>query len=552
MSGIDVTSMTNEMMTSDYLSLNQLLAKEQTTQWTQDRYRSVISNMNTFNSNYFVPESSKYILNPNAFSIYSASSSNNSVVTATTSNTAQAGTYSITGVTLAKAAQQTGTTSFSNSGTVTNSSAVSTLGLSGVLDFNVNGKDVNYDLTANANQTIGQFMSSLSSQSGENFNYSDLTGKFSVATTGTGASQSLTIDTSTSSSQSNSQSILNSLLGTNLSGTTVPTAEQTLTGGNGSFTITEPNGGSNTVTESSNQFSIDGVNYNFTSDMNNGSQISTANPVTIGVTVDTTNVVNQIQNFVNDYNNLIGGIQDAVNEKKNYSYQPLTTMQESQMTDSQITAWNQQAQQGLLENDDTLNGMLTSMREAFYTPVQTDAAGDTIPLSMADVGLSTSDDPTQGGKLTLDTTKLTAALQSNPQQVINLFSQVSTSDPSYSATLSNSDLSTRNNQEGIFQRLSDITQEYVGTGFNSNGGEGILLNMAGLDSTGNDMSDTNNTLTTQLKQEQTSVTDYLAKMTQDKTRYTTMYTNLQSALSQMNSQQSAISSMLSSSSSSSG
>jgi flagellar hook-associated protein 2 len=537
MSGIDVTSMTNEMMTSDYLSLNQLLAKEQTTQWTQDRYRSVISNMNTFNSNYFDPLSSNYMLSSNGYSLYTATS-NNSAVTASVSNTAQVGNYTVNSATIATAAKTTGTTK--TSGSITNSttvsSALSTLGLTAsTLNFTVNGgtTPVTYDLSANGSQTISQFMSSLSSQSGANFNYSELSGNFSAATTGTGSSQSLTI----ASTDSNTQTVLNKLFGTSLSGSSGTSTSQAFNGANGSFNITEPDGSSNTVSESSNQFSIDGVNYNFTNN------ISSSSPATIGVTTNTSAIVTKIQNFVNDYNNLIGGIQDAVNEKKNYSYQPLTTMQESQMTDSQITAWNQQAQQGLLENDDTLNSMLTSMREAFYTPVSGNS------LTMADVGLSTSDDPTQGGKLTLDVSKLTSALESNPQQVINLFSQASTSDPSYSPTLTSSQLTSRNNEEGIFQRLSDITQEYVGTGFNNNGGEGILLQKAGMS---NDMSDTNNTLTTQLKQEQTSVTDYLAKMTQDKTRYTTMYTNLQSALSQMNSQQSAISSMLSSSSSSSG
>jgi flagellar hook-associated protein 2 len=421
--------------------------------------------------------------------------------------------------------------------------------IAGKLDFTVNGKEVTYDLTANASQTIGQFMSSLSAQSGVNFSYSELTGKFSMATTGTGSSQSLTIDTASSSSQGNSQTILNSMFSTNLSGTTDPTTAQTFTGSNGSFTITEPNGGSNTISESSNQFVIDGISYNFTSNMNNGSQISSSNPVTLGVTVNTDNVVNQVQNFVNDYNNLIGGIQDALNEKRNYSYSPLTTMQESQMTTAQITAWNQQAQQGLLANDDDLTNMLTSMREAFYKPVYTDSTETTtIPLTMASIGLSTSDDPTQGGKLTLNTQTLTTALQNNPQQVINLLAQIpsNSSYSYYNPTLTSSQLTSRNNEEGIFQRLSDIVQEYVGTGFNSNGQEGILLTKAGM---ANDLSDSNNSLTTQIKQQQQSVTDYLTKFNQDKTRYTTMFTQLQSAMSQISTQQSYISSLTSSSSS---
>jgi flagellar hook-associated protein 2 len=373
-------------------------------------------------------------------------------------------------------------------------------------------------------------MSSLSSQAGVNFTYNS-NGTFSIAGNTVGTNQNLNIG----SSDSNTEANLDKLFGTSLSNYTSAKAN----GNDGSFNLTEPNGSSNTVTESSNQFSIDGINYNFTNN------VSSSAPVTIGVTMNVSSVVTKIQNFVNDYNNLIGGVQDLINEKKNLSYGVLTTMQEAQMTSTQITAWNQQAQQGLLSNDDTLNTMLTSMREAFYTPVQGNS------LTMSDVGLSTSDDYTQGGKLTLDTSELTSALQSNPQQVINLFAQVSTSYSSYTTALNssspNSNLQTRSNEEGIFQRLSDIYQQYAGTYLDNNGNQGILLMKAGESNT---ISDSNNSLNTQLTQEQQSVTDYMAKLTQDKTRYTNMFTSLQSAMSQLSTQQSYISSLLTSSSSS--
>ena len=62
MSGLDVNSLVNQMMTSDQIKLNNLLQTEQSTQWTQDRYRSVITNLNTFSSNYFDVLSSSNML----------------------------------------------------------------------------------------------------------------------------------------------------------------------------------------------------------------------------------------------------------------------------------------------------------------------------------------------------------------------------------------------------------------------------------------------------------------------------------------------------------
>lgn len=653
MSGIDVNSMTNEMMTSDYLKLNTLLAKQQTTQWTQDRYRTVITNLNTFNSNYFDVLSSNYMLSSKNYSIYSAASSSTASVTASASGTAQAGTYTIKSAQLATAPQIIGSTNFSNSGTITNSSKVSSLGLSGTLNFNVivNGvtKPVSYDLDKNSDKTIGQFMSNLSSQAGVNFSYSELNGRFAVSGTTTGGSQnisivstdstgntdtvlnnlfgnsqsatgtsntpavitgstssgtvknsttladalstlggagstlnftvngkSLTYDLSASGANGNKtigsvMSDLSTLSGANFSysdatgnfsvATNTAGANQSLTisssdastqsvlkslfgidltnshsaaGQDGSFNIIESNGNSDTITKSSNIFSIDGVNYNFTNN------ISSSSPVTIGVTMNVSSVVTKIQNFVNDYNNLIGGIQDAVNEKKNYNYKILTTMQESQMSSSEITEWNNQAQKGLMANDSTLNSMLTDMRKSFYTPVNGNG------LTMADIGLSTSNDYTQGGKLTLDVNKLTSALQKDPQKVIDLFTQASTSYSSYTSALNSSDartaLSNRSKEEGIFQRLSDIYQKYAGTNYDKNGNQGILLMKAGMSNTS---SDTKNTLTKQLKQQQQAVDDFKTTMNSHKTTYSNKFTKLQSALSQLGSQQTYLSSFLS-------
>lgn len=541
MSGLDVNSMVNQMMASDQVRLNQLLSQQQTTQWTQDRYRNVISNLNTFSGNYFDVLSGNYMLNPNSYSVYNANSTNTSAVTASVSNSANAGTYTVSSASLATAANVTGATIIPSGSTSTipsSSTFTTATGLTGTISFSINGKSVtNYDPSG---KTISQVMSDLSSQTGANFSYSELTGKFSVTTSGTGTTSSLAL--AYDPTDSNTSNFLNTLfgIGTGATATNQATingansATYTTTGKNGQFTITEPNGSTNTVTESSNQFTLDGVNYNFTANIANSS------PVNINVGMDVSSVVTKIQNFVNDYNNLIGGVQDALNEKKNYSYQPLTAQQQSQMTDTQITQWNQQAQQGLLANDDTLNNMLTSMREAFYTPVQGNS------LTMAAVGLSTSDDPTQGGKLTLDVNKLTAALQNNPQQVINLFTQKSTSVTSYSPELTNSQLSTRSSEEGIFQRLSDIEQEYAGTMPDANGNEGILVMKAGVPG---DLSETKNTLYKQLKDEVDAVNQYKLTMSDDQTRYTNMFTQLQTAMSQLSSQQSYLSSMLSSSSS---
>ncbi|WP_234119633.1 flagellar filament capping protein FliD [Clostridium hydrogenum] len=560
MSGIDVNSMVNESMASDVIKLNSLLAQQQQSQWTQDRYRSIITNMQNFSSNYFDVLSNNYILSSSGYSAYTAASTTASVATASASNDVTQGTYTLNVGSLATAAQLTNSPTLTNSSNPISNSAtlsqvlgnISGAPTSGTISFTVNGTQVSYDLGANQNKTLSQVMNDLSNLSGNaTFKYSELTKNFSIQDKTTGTGNTLTIDTTNTISdptqnantESNTQSFLNALFGMGVSSSTTSQiigSTKGTAGTNGSFTLTEPGGTATAVPDSSsNNFTIDGVTYNVTA----------TGTTSINVSQDVSSVVNKIQNFVNDYNNLIDGINSVTTEKKDYSYKPLTSSQESQMTATQITAWNQKAQQGLLANDGNLTDMLSAMRQAFYTPVN----GNN--LTMASVGLSTSDDPSQGGKLTLDVKALTKALQNNPQQVVNLFTQTSTTYPTYSGALgvdtsTNSSavsqaVNQRSSEEGIFQRLSDISQKYAGTYVDKNGNQGILLMEAGMPNT---LSETKNILYQQLKDQANAVSDFKDKMTNDAKMYNQKFSALQSALSQLSSQQNYFSSMLGSSS----
>lgn len=682
MSGIDVNSMVDEAMAGDYAQLNQLLSKKQISQWTQDRYRSIISNLNDFSGKYFDITSADNVTSASNYLINAAQSSAPAYVNATALNTAKQGNYILT-INNAASATKMGYTPTTSNGTglkasgITNSSSLSSLltaeGLptTGTLTFNVNGNTVSYDLSQSSSTTVSQFMNQITSKSGVNgavFSYSELTGQTTITNAVSGASNlslcstdassqavlnklfgtslsssaataanapgfstgatvtngvnsasvsygpanttgitstsklsdllskeglpttgTLTFNVngtavnydltsnpnatvsdfmaaigskgvtfgydqttgktsitnsngtniSVSSSDTSTQNVLNALFGTSLSsGTTTASVNGSsalgsaamTTGGAASVTITEPDGSTATITPSSNNFTIDGVNYN----ISNGTPANT--PVTINVSQDTSSIVSKLQDFVDSYNDLISGLNTAVTEKRDYSYKPLTSAQQSQMSASAITAWNQKAQQGLLQNDDIITGLMSSMRTALYTPVSGTS------LTMGDIGLSTSDDPTDGGKLTLNVSKLTSALQSNPQGVIDLLTKTSTSVPAYSTTLTNAQMATRNSEEGIFQRLHDIKQQYANDVTN----DGILIDKAG--SPGSSSTDTTSSLYKELKDESDSITQFELRVKNDKTRYTTQFTSLQSALSQLSTQQNYLSSMLSSSS----
>lgn len=524
MSGFDVGSMVSEMMTSDYTKLNQLLATQQKDQWTEDRYRSETTNLNNFSDSYFDATSSNYVLSSNSFAAYTATPSNATLATSTALNTATAGNYTIYG-TKATAASISNASATALSGKLTNSSAFSTINggtASGTLALTVNGTAVSYAYTSSS--TIGDVMSALSSQSGDKFSYSELTKTFTAASTTTGSASTITLAATTGSGSDTTDFLTNAFAN-----------KASVAGIDGTFTITEPNGVATAITESSNNFTIDGLNYNVTSD------IPQTSAVTINVASNISGVVSKIQGFVTAYNNLTTGLNTTLNETTDYDYKPLTYAQEAKMTTAQVTAWNTKVQQGELSGDDELTSLQSEMRTAFSDSIK--GSG----LTMASLGLSTSDDYTQGGTLTLDTTKLTAALQKNPNAVINVLTQTSTSYPyKLQSSLTTAQYQTKYSEEGIFQRLNDIVTKYAGTATDASGNRGLLLNKAGLST---DITDTS-TLGKTLKTEATSVTDYKTQITNDKTKYTTQYTALQTALSNLSTQQSYVTSMLSSSSSS--
>ncbi|MCL6454452.1 MAG: flagellar filament capping protein FliD [Alicyclobacillus sp.] len=164
-------------------------------------------------------------------------------------------------------------------------------------------------------------------------------------------------------------------------------------------------------------------------------QGTSSSPVNISVTPDVSSVVKSIENFVQQYNQTLQLMQGLYNEKRDYSYQPLTQQQASQMTQTQIDQWNQKAQTGVLENDPTLGGAMNTLENDIQQIVSGQPSGYN---SLQAIGISPIDPltgPASGaiapgvtttgwntyGLLQVDPTQLQNAIQSNPQAVMRLF-----------------------------------------------------------------------------------------------------------------------------------
>ena len=278
------------------------------------------------------------------------------------------------------------------------------------------------------------------------------------------------------------------------------------------------------LTRSSNTVTVDGVTYTLKKE--------TTSDVSVGVTQNTTATFDAIVKFVNGYNTLIDTIKGKLDEDYDRNYQPLTDAQKSSMSDSDITAWEKKAKVGLLERDDMLQSFLDELRGAFMASVPG------VSLTLKSIGI-TSSSYSDHGKLTVDESKLKSAIQSDPEGIMNLFSQKSTSYSTSSVrSLSGTEQSVRYKEEGYGMRFYDIFQKYIGTSRDSAGNKGLLVEKAGLAS---DASSTDNSLHDQMEDIKERITNEEKRLSLVQTRYYTEYTNMETYLNKLTTQMSVFS-----------
>ena len=176
-----------------------------------------------------------------------------------------------------------------------------------------------------------------------------------------------------------------------------------ITGAEGSVTID-----GKTYTEiKDNKITVSGVTYSLLN--------KTTTAATVSVSQDTDSVISSVKQFVTDYNKMLDSLNDKIYETQYSDYQPLTKTQEASMTTDQIAKWNEKAKSGLLYHSDILRNIVSSMREAIYTPVQ---SVNSDYNSASAIGITSS---TNKGHLTLDEDKLKTALAADPDCVYQIF-----------------------------------------------------------------------------------------------------------------------------------
>lgn len=180
-------------------------------------------------------------------------------------------------------------------------------------------------------------------------------------------------------------------------------ATTSITGANGKVKVD----GREYTNITDNKITVSGVTYSLLS--------PTASTATVSVSQDTASIVSSVQQFVDDYNKMLDSLNDKIYETQYSDYQPLTKTQESSMTQTQIDQWNTKAKSGLLYNSTILRNIVSQMRQAIYTPVE---SVNSDYNSASAIGITSS---TNKGHLTLDTDKLKTALAADPDCVYQIF-----------------------------------------------------------------------------------------------------------------------------------
>ena len=169
------------------------------------------------------------------------------------------------------------------------------------------------------------------------------------------------------------------------------------------------NGTEMTLKSSTDSFALDGLTIKV------NESFSLGDPVTLSSKTNTDKVLSGIKDMINDYNEIIELVNKEYSTKLNRNYPPLTDEQREDMSESEIKVWEEKAKSGMLFGDNDLSSLSNDLRSAVL------ASGESLAAFEA-IGITSSSNWKDNGKLIIDEDKLRAAIDNDPANVQKLFS----------------------------------------------------------------------------------------------------------------------------------
>ncbi|MCY9546111.1 flagellar filament capping protein FliD [Lysinibacillus xylanilyticus] len=251
---------------------------------------------------------------------------------------------------------------------------------------------------------------------------------------------------------------------------------------------------------------------------------TTAAPVTMQATSDTKAAKEQITEFVEKYNEMIDEFNKQLKESKYRDYAPLTAEQRKDMSENEQKLWDEKAKSGLLRSDSIIRDGMAKMRDTFMGSVA--GLGDKFMDSLAEIGITTSKDMKNSGKLVINEGKLDAALEKDPDQVFKMFSQ--TGDVTVKEQIVNGKtVKVTEDSRGIAWRLRDEMKKMTTQIEKQAGRDGAVNNTFSLGRA--------------INESDTRMTKLQAKLRDVEARYWKQFTAMEQAINKANKQSSLFS-----------
>ncbi|RUS43046.1 flagellar filament capping protein FliD [Cohnella sp. AR92] len=488
-SGLDVDSLVKQLMKAKQATLDNMVRKRTKLEWQQEDYRTMAAKIVDFRNN----KVSNYNLSTAINAKSTTVSGDQSAVTVNSTSSSASGSLNVKVESVAEFATKVFTFAGAND-TTELGDLLESDGTN--VTVTINGEPITLSKTSK----LSDLATAINAKSGTTKStalYKD--GQLSISATQTGVGAN-TVDSNGNTVKTGTLDI--QMIDVNSIGINGVEAAK---GGQAKVII---NG--ITYESDSNKFSVNG--YTFTVN----AKTATGSSTTLTATRDVDKIVETVKSFISDYNSLISAVNSELSEQKYYKYNPLTSDEKEGMTDDEIKLWQDKARSGTLQNDSTLKKMISDFRFEMTSLVAgiKDANGQSISIGI------TTGSYSEQGKLYLDESKLRTALESNPDEVVNLFSGQSSGSSS-----------------GLFSKVLDTTMEALKS----------LQTKAGTSLYSTDLNTTllaNSLLSTQISEMKKQEDFEQERLNNAETQYYKMFTAMETAINRYNSQSSSISSML--------
>lgn len=386
-SGMDIDNIVKGLMDVERMPLHKLTRQKTSVLWQREDYRSMNSALTAFRS------ATDKLRFTSGFETKQVTSSNVNAVEVTGSSSATTGYNSIKVLDLATSASITGNTL----APTTNSTDLVTVGG----EIKITGSKGTSDpiVITQGTSTIDSIISEINAQTaktGVKANFDSNTKRLFLTTETTGADSKISIEDNSGAFQ-----------------TIFNVSTLTSTGKNAKFEYNDAVG-ANALESATNSFTLNGLTFNLKS--------TTTDPVSLTVAKSTDAALDNIKEFINQYNSIVDKFFTASSTRPDKNYQPLLDEEKEAMTDKQIEKWEEKSRQGTLYNDSVLKGALDEFRKAFRDPIK--FSDDTKGL-LSSIGITVMTDAKQNGKLKIDEEKLKNALSTDMESVKDLFTHSS-------------------------------------------------------------------------------------------------------------------------------